>query len=115
MAVKIRLRQQGRNNRPFYRIVVTDSRAPRDGKYLEAVGWYNPFESTQDKELSLNSDRVQHWLNLGAELSDSAESIVARVAPAILQQRTQKVLADRAKHAAKRRAGKLRAKENQVK
>ena len=45
MALKIRLRQQGRNNRPFYRLVVTDARSPRDGKYVEALGWYNPFEA----------------------------------------------------------------------
>ncbi len=45
MALKIRLRQQGRNNRPFYRLVVTDVRSPRDGKYVEMLGWYNPFES----------------------------------------------------------------------
>ena len=44
MALKIRLRQQGRKNRPFYRLVLTDSRTPRDGKYVEALGWYNPIE-----------------------------------------------------------------------
>ena len=49
MALKIRLRQQGRKNRPFYRMVVTDVRAPRDGKYCEALGWYNPFETELDK------------------------------------------------------------------
>ena len=51
MALKIRLRQQGRAKRAFYRLVVTDSRAPRDGKYLEAVGWYNPVEVEQEQQL----------------------------------------------------------------
>ncbi|HEV8052932.1 MAG TPA: 30S ribosomal protein S16, partial [Parachlamydiaceae bacterium] len=84
MALKIRLRQQGRTNSPFYRIVLTDVRAPRDGKYLEVLGWYNPFEAEQEKNLSLNAARIQHWLNLGAEISDTAEALVAQVAPSVI-------------------------------
>jgi small subunit ribosomal protein S16 len=57
MALKIRLRQQGRNNRPFYRLVVADVRSPRDGKYLEALGWYNPFEAEADRSFSANAER----------------------------------------------------------
>ncbi len=109
MGLKIRLRQQGRNNRPFYRIVVTDCRAPRDGKYLEAVGWYNPFETEADKSLHLDAARIQHWLDLGAQLSDSAESLVAKAAPTVMTWLTQKQLAARAKTTAKRRTARRKA------
>lgn len=109
MALKIRLRQQGRNNRPFYRLVLTDVRAPRDGKYLEALGWYNPFEAEQDKNLSLDATRIQHWLNLGAEISDSAEALLAKVAPSVIRTQKEKVLALKAKNAAKRKARKKAA------
>lgn len=104
MALKIRLRQQGRTNRPFYRLVLTDVRSPRDGKYLEALGWYNPFETELEKSVSVNAERVQHWLNLGAELTESAEQLVVKTAPAVIRSHTEKVLAHKAKAAAKRKA-----------
>ena len=63
MGLKIRLRQQGRNNRPFYRLVVADCRSPRDGKYVEALGWYNPFEQELDKSVSIKPERIQYWLD----------------------------------------------------
>jgi small subunit ribosomal protein S16 len=109
MALKIRLRKQGRTNSPFYRLVLTDVRAPRDGKYMEALGWYNPFESEQEKCLSIDAARIQHWLNLGAEISDSAESLVAKVAPSIIREQTNKALALKAKATAKRKARKKAA------
>ena len=74
MALKIRLRQQGRTNRPFYRIVVADARTRRDGKYVESLGWYNPFEADESKNFALDADRVQYWLNTGAELSEGERS-----------------------------------------
>lgn len=109
MGLKIRLRQQGRNNRPFYRIVVTDCRAPRDGKYLEVVGWYNPFETELDKSLNVDAARIQHWLDLGAQLSDSAESLVAKAAPSVISWLAEKQLAARAKVTAKRRTARRKA------
>lgn len=109
MALKIRLRQQGRNNRPFYRLVLTDARERRDGKYIENLGWYNPFEAELDKSLSINGERVQHWLNLGAELSERAESLVGKVVPNIIQAQTAKMLANKAKAAEKRKARKKAA------
>lgn len=83
MAVKIRLRSQGTTNRVTYRLVVTDSRFPRDGKYLEAVGWYNPYAEADHERVSLKADRIQHWLDHGAQMSDCAESLVKQIAPAI--------------------------------
>ena len=109
MALTIRLRQQGRNNRPFYRMVLTDVRNPRDGKYVEALGWYNPFESELDKSLSLNTARIQHWLNLGAIISERAQSLVEKVEPKIIQAQTQKAVALRAKEAMKKKARKKAA------
>src|SRR4051794_3526380 len=109
MALKIRLRQQGRNNRAFYRMVVTDCHAPRDGKYVESVGWYNPVEASLEKSLSLNEERIQHWLDQGAQLSERAEALVARAAPSLIQKMTEKELALRAKNAAKRKARKKAA------
>ena len=106
MALKIRLRQQGRNNRPFYRLVLTDARAPRDGKYLEALGWYNPFESELDKSVLIHADRVQHWLALGAEFSERAEHLVKRVVPSIVRAQTAKVMSHKALEAGKRKARK---------
>jgi small subunit ribosomal protein S16 len=104
MALKIRLRQQGRNNRATYRLVVTDCRSPRDGKYVEMLGWYNPFESVEERTLLVKADRVQHWLNLGAEISDKAKALVTKAAPAVIRQLVEKEVAHRAKMAEKRKA-----------
>lgn len=104
MALKIRLRQQGRNNRPFYRLVVADSRSPRDGKYVEAIGWYNPFEAEADKGTYVKPDRIQHWLSLGAQMTEKVECLIAKVAPSIVRQQTQNTVAKREKVKAKRKA-----------
>lgn len=106
MALKIRLRQQGRTNRAFYRLVVTDSRSPRDGKYVEALGWYNPIEEADDKKLAIKTDRIQHWLSVGAQLTENAESLVRKSAPEIFKGQVEKERAHRAKIAAKRKAKK---------
>ena len=90
MALKIRLRQQGRNNRPFYRLVLTDVRSPRDGKYLEALGWYNPFAKLEQDKVFVKPDRIQHWIDCGAQLSDTAESLIKKAAPAVIQLLDQK-------------------------
>lgn len=106
MALKIRLRQQGRTNRAFYRLVVTDSRSPRDGKYVEALGWYNPIEAQDDKQLSVKSDRVQYWLNVGAQLTDNAANLIRKSSPHIMKELTEKQLAHRAKRATERKESK---------
>lgn len=106
MALKIRLRQQGRKNRTFYRLVVTDARSPRDGKYVEALGWYNPIEEADDKQLSIKADRVQHWLSVGAQLTENAENLIRKSAPEIIQGLVEKKLAHQAKVASRRKAKK---------
>jgi small subunit ribosomal protein S16 len=71
MALKIRLSRGGRKSRPFYRIVVADSRMPRDGRYLEKVGTYNPLLNDQDENrVALVRDRIEYWLSQGAQPSE---------------------------------------------
>jgi small subunit ribosomal protein S16 len=71
MSLKIRLARGGAKKRPFYRIVVADSRMPRDGRFIERVGTYNPMLPKEHPErVNLKSERIQHWLSVGARPSD---------------------------------------------
>lgn len=101
MAVKIRLRQQGRKNRQTFRLVVTDIRNPRDGKYLETLGSYDPHSPKLN--LQLNTERLNYWLSKGAELSPSAEKLVKGVAPEVIKALKNQKSAARVKQAAQRR------------
>jgi small subunit ribosomal protein S16 len=76
----IRLRRTGSKKRPFYRIVVTDSRAARDSSFVEVLGSYNP--RTNPETLTVKRDRLDHWLKLGAQPSDTLRTLVARMPPA---------------------------------
>ncbi len=78
MAVKIRMSRQGRRHRPFFRINVVDSRAPRDGTIIEKLGHYDPLEKSTEKQLILNIERVKFWLDKGAIPSDSVSEILLR-------------------------------------
>jgi len=71
MAISLRLSRGGAKKRPYYRIVAADSRAPRDGKYLEQIGTYNPLLAKDDPaRVKLDEDRARHWLSVGAQPSD---------------------------------------------
>lgn len=74
MAVKIRLARHGAKKRPFYRIVVTDGASPRDGRFLENIGTYNPLRDPA--EVTLKTDRVQYWLQQGAIPTDTVRSLL---------------------------------------
>jgi small subunit ribosomal protein S16 len=76
MAVKIRLARHGTKKKPFYRIVVADSESPRDGKYLENVGTYNPL--LDPVQVSLKSERVRYWMDQGAKPSDTVRSLLKK-------------------------------------
>ena len=76
MAVRIRLRREGRKKIPFYRIVVADSRSPRDGRFIEVIGQYEPRAKTGG--LSLKEDRANHWLDVGALPTDTVRSLLRR-------------------------------------
>jgi small subunit ribosomal protein S16 len=84
MALKIRLRQQGRRNRQVYRLVVTDVRTRRDGKYIEMLGWYDPNMADATNG-AIKTDRIRHWLSVGAQLSENAHSFVKRIDASALQ------------------------------
>jgi small subunit ribosomal protein S16 len=75
--VTIRLRRMGKTKQPSYRLVVADSRAPRDGKFIEIVGHYNPVR--QPKELHVKADRVRYWLSVGAQPSETVVRLLKQV------------------------------------
>ena len=85
----IRLRQQGVKNGQTYRLVLMDKLSPRDRKYIEKLGWYNPLSKNDDSKVE--EERIDHWLSLGATLSDSAESIVRRACPALIKKYDDKI------------------------
>ena len=72
--VKIRLTRKGARNAPFYRVVVADSRSPRDGRFIESLGYYNPTMNPQ--LVRLNEERARHWLDQGAEPSGTVKSLL---------------------------------------
>lgn len=80
MALKIRLARGGAKKNPFYKVVVADSRCPRDGKFIEKVGTYNPFLSNSDeKRVTLNLERIKYWMSVGAKASERIELFLAKV------------------------------------
>jgi small subunit ribosomal protein S16 len=74
MAVAIRLRREGAKNRPYYRVVVTDSRSPRDGKFIEILGTYDPKQTGQNSSFSV--ERAEYWISKGAQPSDTVRSLI---------------------------------------
>lgn len=74
--VTIRLSRRGAKKRPFYHVVVTDSRSARDGRYIERIGFFNPIASGKEKELELNLERVNHWIGTGAQTSDRVDQLI---------------------------------------
>ncbi len=74
MAVKIRLRRMGAHKKPFYRIVVADSRFPRDGRCIEEIGYYNPM--VEPAEVKLDMEKVSQWIKNGAQPTDRVRSII---------------------------------------
>ncbi len=76
--VRIRLTRLGRHKRPFYRIHAVDQRKQRDGQFIENLGWYNPIETDEAKQVSIKADRVKHWLEMGAQPSDTCNDLFAK-------------------------------------
>lgn len=75
MSVKIRLKRMGAKKRPFYRVVIADSRSPRDGRFIETVGTYNPI--AQPAEITLDEDKILAWLNNGAQPSETVRNLLS--------------------------------------
>ena len=76
MAVKIRLKRMGSKKAPFYRVVVADSRYPRDGRFIEEVGTYNPLKSPA--EINLDAEKVQKWIGNGAQPTDTVKALIKK-------------------------------------
>ena len=76
MAVSIRLRREGAKNRPYYKVVVADSHSPRDGKFIEVIGTYDPKKPGNNS--SLNVERAEFWISKGAQPSDTVRSLIKR-------------------------------------
>jgi small subunit ribosomal protein S16 len=77
VAVKIRLKRIGAKKKPIYRMVIADSRSPRDGRFIETVGHYNPL--VDPPQITVNEERVQQWLTWGAQPTETVKSILVRV------------------------------------
>lgn len=78
MSVRIRLKRFGTKRRPYYRIVVMDSRSPRDGRAIEEVGFYHPIE-IEEKQIQVKEDRVREWLDKGAQPSDTVRKLLNNI------------------------------------
>jgi small subunit ribosomal protein S16 len=76
MSVSIRLRREGAKNRPYYKVVVADSRSPRDGKFIEIIGTYDPKKPGHNSSLKL--DRAEYWIGKGAQASDTVRSLIRK-------------------------------------
>ncbi len=80
--VTIRLSRGGAKKRPFYHLTVSDSRNPRDGRFIERVGFFNPIAKGQEERLRVDSDRIDYWVGQGAQMSDRVASLVKEAAAA---------------------------------
>jgi small subunit ribosomal protein S16 len=76
MAVKIRLRRMGQKKAPFYRVVVADSRYPRDGRFIEEIGYYNPI--TEPAEIKIDADKAKKWIANGAQPTETVKSLLKK-------------------------------------
>ncbi len=74
--VTIRLARGGAKKRPFYSVVVADSRRSRDGRFIEKIGFFNPIATGQEEKIRIDLDRIEHWVATGAQLSDRVAKIV---------------------------------------
>ena len=79
MAVRIRLARLGRKKKPFYRIIAADSEAPRNGKFLEVVGTYDPMQ--EPAEVKIHQDKLQAWIEKGAKMTDTVKSLLTKKSP----------------------------------
>jgi len=78
MAVKIRLKRMGAKHAPFYRVVVADSRSPRDGKFIEEIGYYNP--TTDPTTIKIDVEKATNWMKNGAQPSDTVKRLLSKIA-----------------------------------
>jgi small subunit ribosomal protein S16 len=78
VAVRLRLKRFGRRHRPSYRVAAMDSRSPRDGRVIEELGFYDPMAADSARQVSLKRERIQYWLSVGAQPSDTVRDLLKR-------------------------------------
>jgi small subunit ribosomal protein S16 len=78
VAVRLRLKMMGRRHRSFFRLSAMDSRVPRNGRSIEELGWYDPNAKTPEKQVSLNRERIEYWLSVGAQPSETVSDLLKR-------------------------------------
>ncbi len=78
VAVRLRLKRFGRKHRPFYRVTAVDGRRARDSRVIEELGFYDPLEREPDKQIRLKSERIDYWLGVGAQPSDTVRGLIKR-------------------------------------
>ena len=78
MAVRLRLKRLGRRHRPFYRVAAMDSRNARDGRVIEELGCYDPIAKDPDQQVTLKRERIEYWLSVGAQPSDTVRNLLKR-------------------------------------
>lgn len=114
MALAIRMARKGRKQRPFYRIVVTDSRNPRDGRFIETLGSYNPLNDTENR-VAFKQERVQYWLDQGAKPSDRVARMLSKAglaeAPEIHESPKKSAPKAKAQERMKEKEEKLKAQQ----
>ena len=76
MAVKIRLKRMGMKKKPFYRVIIADDRSPRDGRFIEEIGYYNPM--TSPAEININGERAKYWVGVGAQPTDTVRILLKK-------------------------------------
>ena len=109
--VRIRMQRQGRRNAPFFRINAVDQRSRRDGRVIEALGFYDPLTTDATKAIKLNSERIQYWLSVGAQPTDTVRDMLARadLLPAKMKQEWEADRKARVEAVAKRKAAEAAA------
>lgn len=124
--VKLRLKRMGKKHIPLYKIVAADSRSPRDGRFIESVGHYNPH--TEPMLITLKEDRVLYWLNSGAQPTETVKSLLrkegvmmkyrlskAKVSAEKIEEKMNQFIADKPAKIARAKARKVRQKETKAK
>ncbi|MFG0251665.1 MAG: 30S ribosomal protein S16 [Phycisphaerales bacterium JB038] len=76
--VRLRLKRMGRRHKPFYRLNAIEKRAPRDGRIIESLGWFDPLVTDESKAISLNADRIRYWLSVGAQPTETVRTLLKR-------------------------------------
>ena len=90
MAVRLRLKRMGRRHQPFYRVNAIDARAPRDGRVIEELGFYDPLATEPGKQVRLKRERIEYWLSVGAQPTDTVRRILEKhgIGPAAVSAQT---------------------------